>query len=199
MERGNIEKPAYVLLLYHWTLDIRHSIFKSVGTQPTTYMDKTPRLGEETHRNRRVRVARKGGGMDLSGVQEGLRKKIESPETIDPGVLQVLDYDYRLKRDIEIKTDQPEFTSICPISGLPDLGCITIRYTPRDNIVELKSLKYYLLQYRNVGIFYEHLVNRILEDLVSCTRPKFMEVTGTFTPRGGITTTARVEYRGEAV
>ena len=135
--------------------------------------------------------------MDISGIKKTLLKNIESPDTIDPGVLQVLDYAYRTKRDIEIKIDQPEFTSLCPISGLPDFGSIMIRYEPNDKIVELKSLKYYLLQYRSVGIFYEHVVNRILEDLVSFVRPKFMEVVGTFTPRGGITTTARVEYREE--
>ncbi len=135
--------------------------------------------------------------MDISGIKKALLKNIESPDTIDPGVLQVLDYAYRTQRDIEIKIDQPEFTSLCPISGLPDFGCIMIRYEPNDKIVELKSLKYYLLQYRSVGIFYEHVVNRILEDLVSFVRPKFMEVVGTFTPRGGITTTARVEYREE--
>ncbi|MCK4727516.1 MAG: NADPH-dependent 7-cyano-7-deazaguanine reductase QueF [Desulfobacterales bacterium] len=130
-------------------------------------------------------------------MQKVLLNNIESPDTIDPGVLQVLDYAYRTQRDIEIKIDQPEFTSLCPISGLPDFGCIMIRYKPNDKIVELKSLKYYLLQYRSVGIFYEHVVNRILEDLVSFVRPKSMEVVGTFTPRGGITTTARVEYRKE--
>ncbi|MCK4486965.1 MAG: NADPH-dependent 7-cyano-7-deazaguanine reductase QueF [Desulfobacterales bacterium] len=130
-------------------------------------------------------------------MQKALLKNIERPDTIDPGVLQVLDYAYRTQRDIEIKIDQPEFTSLCPISGLPDFGCIVIHYKPNDKIVELKSLKYYLLQYRSVGIFYEHVVNRILEDLVSFVRPKFMEVVGTFTPRGGITTTARVEYRKE--
>ena len=135
--------------------------------------------------------------MDISGMKKALLKNIESPDTIDPGVLQVLDYVYRKQRDIEIKIDQPEFTSLCPISGLPDFGSIMIRYEPNDKIVELKSLKYYLLQYRSVGIFYEHVVNRILEDLVSFVRPKFMEVVGTFTPRGGITTTARVEYREE--
>ncbi len=135
--------------------------------------------------------------MDISGMKKALLKNIESPDTIDPGVLQVLDYAYRTQRDIEIKIDQPEFTSLCPISGLPDFGCIMIRYEPNDKIVELKSLKYYLLQYRSVGIFYEHVVNRILEDLVSFVRPKFMEVVGTFTPRGGITTTARVKYREE--
>lgn len=133
--------------------------------------------------------------MDISGIQKALLNNIKSPDTIDPGVLQVLDYGYRTQRDIEINIDQPEFTSVCPISGLPDFGCITIRYKPNDKIIELKSLKYYLVQYRSVGIFYEHVVNRILEDLVSCVHPKFMEVVGTFTPRGGITTTGRVEYR----
>ena len=133
--------------------------------------------------------------MDIPEMQKALLKNIKSPDTIDPGVVQVLDYGYRTHRDIEIKIDQPEFTSMCPISGLPDFGRITIQYKPNDKIIELKSLKYYLLQYRNVGIFYEHVVNRILEDLVSCVRPKFMEVTGTFTPRGGITTTGRVEYK----
>lgn len=135
--------------------------------------------------------------MDISGIQKALLNNIKSPDTIDPGVLQVLDYGYRTQRDIEINIDQPEFTSVCPISGLPDFGCITIRYKPNDKIIELKSLKYYLVQYRSVGIFYEHVVNRILEDLVSRVRPKFMEVVGTFTPRGGITTTGRVEYREE--
>lgn len=135
--------------------------------------------------------------MDISSIQKALLKKTESPDTIDPAVLQVLDYGYRTQRDIEIKIDQPEFTSVCPISGLPDFGSITIRYRPNDKIVELKSVKYYLLQYRSVGIFYEHVVNRILEDLVSVVRPRFMEVVGSFTPRGGITTTARVEYREE--
>lgn len=135
--------------------------------------------------------------MDISGIQKALLNNIKSPDTIDPGVLQVLDYGYRTQRDIEINIDQPEFTSVCPISGLPDFGCITIRYKPNDKIIELKSLKYYLVQYRSVGIFYEHVANRILEDLVSCVHPKFMEVVGTFTPRGGITTTGRVEYREE--
>ncbi|MES0363883.1 MAG: preQ(1) synthase [Desulfobacteria bacterium] len=133
--------------------------------------------------------------MDIPEMQKALLDNIKSPDTIDPGLLQVLDYDYRTQRGIEIKIDQPEFTSVCPISGLPDFGCITIRYKPNDKIIELKSLKYYLVQYRSVGIFYEHVVNRILEDLVACVHPKFMEVVGTFTPRGGITTTGRVEYR----
>ncbi len=135
--------------------------------------------------------------MEISDMKKALLDNIKSPDTIDPGVLQVLDYAYRTQRDIEIKIDQPEFTSVCPLSGLPDFGCITIRYKPNHKIIELKSLKYYLLQYRSVGIFYEHVINRILEDLVSSVRPKFMEVVGTFTPRGGMSTTGRVEYRQE--
>ena len=74
------------------------------------------------------------------------------------------------------------------MTGLPDVGCIRISYRPYNKIVELKSLKFYLLQYRNVGIFYEHVVNRILEDLVAVLAPKYMEVRGDFTARGGITT-----------
>ena len=132
--------------------------------------------------------------MDIPGMKKALLKNIERSETIDSGVIQVLDYGFKTKRDIEIKIEQPEFTSRCPLSGLPDFGCITIRYTPDDKIVELKSLKYYLLQYRNVGIFYEHVVNRILEDLVARVHPKHMEVLGNFTSRGGITTTAQVNF-----
>ncbi len=135
--------------------------------------------------------------MNISGTEKRLLDDIKKPDTVVPDVLEVLDYAYPTKRDIEIKIDQPEFTSVCPISGLPDFGSITIRYIPKEKIVELKSLKYYLIQYRNVGVFYEHVVNRILEDLVGALNPKFMEVTGTFTPRGGITTTTRVEYRGD--
>ena len=135
--------------------------------------------------------------MDILDMAGKLLARVESPDTVDRDVLEVLDYAYGTQRDIEIKIDQPEFTSVCPRSGLPDYGRITLRYIPKDKIVELKSLKYYLLQYRNVGIFYEHVVNRILEDLVYVLHPKFMEVMGIFTPRGGVTTTARVEYRRE--
>ena len=135
--------------------------------------------------------------MDISDMAAKQLARVERPDTVDRGVLEVLDYAYGTQRGIEIKIEQPEFTSMCPRSGLPDYGRITLRYIPKDKIVELKSLKYYLLQYRNVGIFYEHVVNRILEDLVGVLYPKFMEVIGTFTPRGGVTTTARVEYRDQ--
>lgn len=82
------------------------------------------------------------------------------------------------------------------MTGLPDFGTVTIRYRPDEKIVELKSLKFYLLQYRNVGIFYEHVVNRILDDLVAVVKPKRMEVIGDFTPRGGISTVVTALYEG---
>ena len=114
--------------------------------------------------------------------------KIENPDTIKTSILSPMDYKYRQKRDIDIEIRQPEFSSVCPMTGLPDFGCIIIRYVPNKKIIELKSLKYYLLQYRNVGIFYEHVVNRILDDLAAVLKPKSMEITGEFTARGGITT-----------
>ncbi len=115
--------------------------------------------------------------------------KSETPDNVKMSVLEPMDYKYRQKRDIVIEIEQPEFTSVCPMTGLPDFGCIIIRYVPDKKIIELKSLKYYLLQYRNVGIFYEHVVNRILDDLAAVLKPKSMEITGEFTARGGITTT----------
>ena len=118
----------------------------------------------------------------------------ESPDRIRADVLDPIDYQYRNQRDIDIAISQPEYTSLCPMTGLPDVGCITIRYRPNFRIIELKSLKYYLLQYRNVGIFYEHIVNRILDDMVRVLDPKHMEVSGNFTARGGITTCVTAVY-----
>ena len=123
--------------------------------------------------------------------------KIESIDIVKVDLLESIEYQYRKKRDIDIVIRQPEFTSVCPMTGLPDFGCITIKYRPDNLIVELKSLKYYLLQYRNVGIFYEHLVNRILDDLVFILDPGYMEVIGEFTARGGITTGVTAVYEGK--
>ena len=120
-----------------------------------------------------------------------------SPDTVQTEVLEAIEYQYRLKRDIDILIEQPEFTSVCPKTGLPDFGAIAISYRPNRKIVELKSLKYYLLQYRNVGIFYEHVVNHILNDLVTALEPKRMEVTGNFSARGGITTSVTAVYEDE--
>lgn len=105
----------------------------------------------------------------------------------------------RPERDYEIEIRCPEFTSMCPKTGLPDFGEIQIRYVPDAACIELKSLKYYLLGYRNEGIFYEAATNRILDDLVNACRPRRMTVTGAFTARGGITTTVVAEYRKPTV
>jgi len=101
----------------------------------------------------------------------------------------------RPDRDYEIAINCPEFTSMCPKTGLPDFGEIRIRYVPDRTCVELKSLKYYLLDYRNRGIFYEAATNQILDDLVAACKPRRMTVTGAFTARGGITTTVVAEHK----
>jgi len=92
-------------------------------------------------------------------------------------------------RDYTIEITCPEFTSLCPKTGQPDFGTITFIYTPAERCVELKSLKLYLQRYRNEGIFYEGVVNRLLDDFVAACRPRRCRVVGAFTPRGGITTT----------
>jgi len=88
--------------------------------------------------------------------------------------------------DYEIKIEIPEFTSVCPKTGLPDFGTVTIRYVPQKSCLELKSLKNYILAYRDLGIFYENAVNRILEDIVKACHPVRASVMGEFNPRGGM-------------
>ncbi|MGA2361683.1 MAG: preQ(1) synthase [Candidatus Aminicenantales bacterium] len=96
--------------------------------------------------------------------------------------------------DYEITIEVPEFTSLCPKTGLPDFGTIVVRYVPGRRVLELRSLKEYLLAYRNLGIFYENVVNRILEDIVRACRPKSASVTGEFNPRGGIQSSVEARY-----
>src|SRR5258708_28812657 len=97
-------------------------------------------------------------------------------------------------RDYTIEMVCPEFTTVCPKTGQPDFGTITFTYTPGEKCVELKSLKLYLQRYRNVGIFYEVVVNRLLDDFVKACQPVRCQVVGAFTPRGGITTTVTCRY-----
>ncbi len=120
--------------------------------------------------------------------------QVESPDVVKKEVLDAIEYKYKSKRSIDITIEQPEYTSVCPMTGLPDVGSIIINYRPKEKIVELKSLKYYLLQYRNVGIFYEHVVNRILDDLVDILEPERMEVIGDFKARGGIVSRVSALY-----
>jgi 7-cyano-7-deazaguanine reductase len=97
-------------------------------------------------------------------------------------------------RGYEITIVMPEYTSVCPKTGLPDFGTITIRYMPAAQCLELKSLKYYVLAYRNLGIFYENAVNRILRDLVDACQPVWAVVSGEFNVRGGMRTTIAAKY-----
>jgi 7-cyano-7-deazaguanine reductase len=97
-------------------------------------------------------------------------------------------------RGYEITITIPEYTSICPRTGLPDFGTITIQYLPNKLCLELKSLKYYILAYRNLGIFYENAVNRILDDVARACRPKWAVVRGEFSMRGGMRTTVEARY-----
>ena len=101
----------------------------------------------------------------------------------------------RPERDFEIDIRCPEFTSVCPKTGLPDFGEIRIQYVPAERCLELKALKYYLLDFRNRGIFYEAVTNQILDDLVAATQPRSMTVIGDFLVRGGIHTVVEASYQ----
>jgi 7-cyano-7-deazaguanine reductase len=94
----------------------------------------------------------------------------------------------------EILIDDPEFTSVCPKTGLPDFGRLTIRYMPNKRCMELKSLKEYLFTYRNLGIFQENIVNQVLDDVVKATNPVWAIIVGDFRPRGGISTVVEARY-----
>ncbi len=97
-------------------------------------------------------------------------------------------------RDYEIEISSPEFTSVCPKTGLPDHGTLTVRYVPDQKCLELKSYKMYLFAYRNLGIFQENIVNRVLEDLIRATDARKITVIGDFTPRGGIYSKISASY-----
>jgi len=111
-------------------------------------------------------------------------------------ILELFDNTYP-DRDYTIEIVNPEFTSVCPITGLPDFGTITIRYVPDKKCIELKSLKYYFLEFRNAGIFYENITNRILDDLVGLLQPRSLTVITEWRARGGITETVSVSYSAQ--
>lgn len=121
----------------------------------------------------------------------------KGPEAIEAHLLECFDYEYADKPvadDVEIVTQTEEFTSVCPFSGLPDFARVTISYAPNRKCIELRSLKYYLVSYRDVGIWYEHLANRMLDDLVAACEPKRMRIEIEARPRGGLSSTVTVEY-----
>ncbi|MDA7950382.1 MAG: preQ(1) synthase [Pirellulaceae bacterium] len=101
------------------------------------------------------------------------------------------------ERDYEIEIVCPEFTSVCPKTGHPDFGTLTFCYIPNEKCIELKSLKFYLQQFRNEGVFYENLTNMILDDFVEKVEPRWVEIEAHFTPRGGISTTVTVDFSQE--
>ena len=98
------------------------------------------------------------------------------------------------QRDYRIEIVAPEFTSVCPKTGQPDFGTITVHYIPNKLCIELKSFKMYLQSFRNEGIFYEHVTNTILDDLTATVKPRYMKITAAFTARGGITTNVTAEF-----
>ena len=122
-----------------------------------------------------------------------VRLDAASETAIDRDCLLVFDYEYPGQgAEVEIETD--EFTAVCPWTGLPDFGTLTVRYAPDRSCIELKSLKYYLLSYTGVGIVQEHAANRILNDLVAIAAPLRMRLTLDYKVRGGLHTTVTVGY-----
>jgi 7-cyano-7-deazaguanine reductase len=119
--------------------------------------------------------------------------EVRDPREIRPDLLETFPYEYPGSPAIvEVSTD--EFTAVCPWSGLPDFGTIVIKYLPDDRVLELRSFKYYLLSYRNVGIYQEHAANRILADLLRACAPQWMELDLDYRVRGGVHAVVRVRW-----
>ena len=129
---------------------------------------------------------------------ENLDRRIElgTEKNIDRSILLAFDYDYSQGKT-QVCVDTDEFTALCPWTGLPDYGTLTIAYEPHTLCIELKSLKYYLLCYRDVGIVQEHAANRILDDLVAICHPRRMEVMLDYKVRGGLHTTVAATFTGD--
>ena len=125
---------------------------------------------------------------DYEGLQKNIRK-LKTPR-IQVWQNQYVDKVYTVNLDI------PEFTCICPKTGLPDFAIIRLEYSPAKFCVELKSFKMYTIFFRNVGIFHEHLINKMLEDFVNSVKPRWVKISGIFNSRGGITTAVSAEYKG---
>jgi 7-cyano-7-deazaguanine reductase len=115
-------------------------------------------------------------------------------DMIDPSLLEAMPYEFIGKR-IEINVETPEFTCLCPWSGLPDFADLNIKYVPNKSVIELKSLKFYLHSYRNTGIVHESAVNRILQDLSKVCKPKEMTIEMIFNIRGGLKTKVTAAYK----
>ena len=123
------------------------------------------------------------------------RMSVREESAIDTECLMAFEYDYP-GQDAEVVIDTDEFTAVCPWTGLPDYGTLVVTYVPGASCIELKSLKYYLLSFRDVGIVQEHAANRILQDLVACCQPRRMRLSLDYKVRGGLHTAVSVEYPG---
>lgn len=123
-----------------------------------------------------------------------LQGAIFSPSDIDVSLLQAIPYEYPGRRT-EVELTSEEFTCLCPFSGLPDFARLVISYVPAKKLIEMKSLKYYLYAFRNVKVYNEHVVNKILDDLKKTLSPRELSVTGYFTSRGGITNKVVASYK----
>ena len=132
---------------------------------------------------------------ELQEQYESLNEKFEAaqPETVNADCLLTFEYEYP-GQEAEVVIDSDEFTAVCPWTGLPDFGTLTISYVPDESLLELKSLKYYLMSYTRVGVVQEHAANQILNDLVESCQPVRMEINLDYKVRGGLHTTVTVRY-----
>jgi len=129
---------------------------------------------------------------------DNIRFDIQDESAIRTDLLETIPYEYPGK-DTEVVIPTSEFTTVCPWSGLPDFADLTITFIPDKYLIEMKSLKYYLTSFRNVGIYQEHATNRILKDLVELAKPKYMKVEAVWNPRGGLGTRVRGGVRKEGL
>jgi 7-cyano-7-deazaguanine reductase len=129
-----------------------------------------------------------------------VQRRIILKKQVKKGILEILSVKLTAvpnqypDRDTEVSITLPEFTCLCPLTGYPDFAVIRVNYIPDKSIVELKSLKLYINQYRDKSHFHEAVTNKILDDLVNCVHPRWMEVVGDFNPRGNVKTVVRVEH-----
>lgn len=127
---------------------------------------------------------------------DAIRYDTQGVEAIRADLLDTFEYEYA-GRELRLEFETDEFTSVCPWSGLPDFATLRVTYVPDRRCIELKSFKYYLMSFRNVGIYYEHLTQRLLDDLVRACAPLYLRIDGDFRQRGGIACRASAEYRRE--
>jgi 7-cyano-7-deazaguanine reductase len=153
-----------------------------VAATSTALKARRPDLDREYFRPRAHHATMVGPSKGAQAVMTEFSKVLETFENRYP------------HRDYKIEIVAPEFTSLCPKTGQPDFGTITITYTPAAKCVELKSLKFYLQSFRNEGIFYEHVTNAILDDLVAVLSPRWMKIQSAFNARGGMTEMVTIQY-----